>query len=304
MGYNASIGDSYYSFGPDVPKDRVTLGVPVITTDHSLIHEGIAFNVSGTFAEGTGLAVIGIKPPAAAKASVTVTMTETEANLVYTFLKEGKDGNNWKVTHVDPADTDQELTVTLAGNTITVSLATDEGGTITSLASDVAEAINSHPEISLFLVCTVPGEGGGVNAVAEASLAGGASNVFLHFKPVAIQSSINVTTVQIIEDRDFTGTAVNPMWEAVNQNRVSTKTSDVTITSSAGATLSTAVAGTKVLLTKTARGSAQGAGQFVASVSAAEEIVFKPGVQYLVSMARAGSTAIDFELFWYEEGGV
>ena len=70
MGYNASIGDSYYSFGPDIPKDRVTLGVPVITTDHSLIHEGIAFNVSGTFAEGTGLAVIGIKPPAAAKASL------------------------------------------------------------------------------------------------------------------------------------------------------------------------------------------------------------------------------------------
>jgi hypothetical protein len=301
MAYGQSITESVYSFGPDVPRERVTLGLPVISTDHALIHSGIAYTLTGTFGAATTVAAIGLKAPAAAKAAATIVMTDTDANLTYTFLTEGKEGNNWSVTHVDPEDTDQELVVTLAGRDITVSLATDEGGDITSLASEVAEAVNAHPEISKFIVCTVPGDDGGVNAVTKTSLSGGASNVFVHFKPIAVTAAADVVTILLHEVGSFTGTAVNPMFVPQNQNRTSSLTSDVTITASADATISTAGTGYKQVFSKVARGSAGGAARYAESVGSPEEIVLKPGVQYVLGMARAGSTAIDFELFWYEE---
>jgi hypothetical protein len=301
MDYGATIKDSYYTFSPDVPKERVTLGVPVLTTDHALIHEGIAYTVSGTFAAATTSAAIGLYAPAAAKASATVAMTDTDANLIYTAVKEGKAGNSWSVVHEDPSALLSPLDVSVAGNVITVSLETDAAGAIVSTSAEVADAVNANPEIAQYISCAEASTGGVVNAVVSASLTGGANQVVVHFKPLNITAAAAVVTTQIHKDRGFTGTAVSPMWEAINSNDLSSNTSDVIITSSADATLATAGAGSKVVLTKTARGHSGGPVVAPASVGSAEERVFKPGLHYTIFMARAASTAIDFELFWYEE---
>ena len=292
---------SYFSNRIDGPIERVTNATPCISENHSLIHEGLARTLTGTFGAGTSEAAIGLKPTAEATASVEVVMTDTDANILYTFYKAGTEGNDWSVTHVDPQEEDAELSVSVAGQAITVSLATDEAGTITSLSEDVVEAVNAHAEASRWVIASEAGGGGTVNAVAEASLIDGANNVYVHFKPVSIASSIDVTTVKLHENATFTGTAINPMWVPVDPNRITKNTSEVVITSTAGATVDVTADDYALLFTKTARGSAQGTGRFEGSIGAPEEIVLKPGVQYVLSMERAGSTAIDFQLFWYEE---
>jgi len=295
----SGIAESYFGFGPDVPKDRVTLGVPVITTDHALIHEGLAFSLTGTFAaNGTAKPAIGIKPPAAVAASATVVMTDTDANLTYTYKETGPRGNLWKVVHVDPEDEDQELTVTVDSYVITVSLATDEAGEITSLSADVVEAVNAS-EAGQFVVCAEAGDGGAVNAVSIASLAGGTDALYVHFKAVGITAAAAVVTVSLVENTEVTGTALE--LTPVDLNRVTANTSKCTIT----ATLESSRAPGGVLLkTLIARGTAQGAARYSDDAGYPEEIVFKPGLNYVLEFAPAGATAIDYQIFWYEESSV
>ena len=293
-----AFGDSYYTFGVDTPKERVTLGVPCITTDHSLIHAGLAYTVTGSFAKADTRAAIGIKAPTATAASKTVAMADTDANLLYTAKTKGKDGNGWRVTHVAPAGATAALSVAVSYKTIVVNLAKADDA-VTSTAAQVAAAVNASVAGD-FIAATVPGDGAVVNAVAEQTLEGGADAVYLHFKPIDITSFEAVATIRLHEVATFSGEAVDPMWEAVNQNRVCSLTSAVTITSSAEATLNTTADDHEVLFTKYARGSAQAQARHTGSVGSPEEIVLKPGAQYVLEIER-GNTAVDFQLFWYEE---
>lgn len=63
----------------------------------------------------------------------------------------------WSVTLLDPEDTDQELAVAVSGNDITVSLATDSGGTITSTAAEVMAAVEAS--VAASALCTVDDTG-------------------------------------------------------------------------------------------------------------------------------------------------
>ncbi len=297
----ASLFSSFFSFGREIPRERVTLGVPTITTGHSLIHAGKGFEISGTMAAGTTSAAIGLFIPVAAKATATIVMDDTDANLTYTFKTETADGNAWSVEHVDPADTEQPLVVTVSARKVTVSLATDEGGDIISLSGDVVAAVNSHPEASQFLTCAEAGDGGAVNAVGETSLTGGADKVYGHLQNVVINAAANVVTAQLHRDRDFTGDAINPAPFAACLSDIRPKTPAMQIKGSLNATLAAAGTAHQVKWTRVARGSAQGAGRFAISESGPEENVLRPGLNYTLFLARAGSTAIDYSIFFYEE---
>jgi len=113
-------------------------------------------------------------PVDGAKATVTVDMTNANADPTYTAKAYGTDGNSITVTHVDPGGNDQELAVTVSGKDITISLATGGGGAITTTCNELKAAVDAHAEASALVDVTVEGTGAGVvEAKAEESLAGG-----------------------------------------------------------------------------------------------------------------------------------
>ncbi|UIP57692.1 hypothetical protein DSM26151_05570 [Agromyces marinus] len=86
-------------------------------------------------------------------------------------------GNDLSVALVDPGAADSPLSVSVAGDEITVSLATGASGAITSSAADVVAAINASPAASALVVAyTYRGNaGGGVVAAGTANLTDGLS---------------------------------------------------------------------------------------------------------------------------------
>lgn len=111
---------------------------------------------------------------AGVRATVTVDMTNANADLTYIAKAYGTSGNSISVTHVDPAGNDQPLVVTVSGKDITVSLKTGSGGAIESTAAEVKAAVDAHAEASELVTVAVEGGGAGVvNALAKATLTGG-----------------------------------------------------------------------------------------------------------------------------------
>ncbi|MBW2310537.1 MAG: VCBS repeat-containing protein [Deltaproteobacteria bacterium] len=107
-------------------------------------------------------------------ASVTIDCTNANSDITYTARAEGASGNSISITYVDPLANDQTLSVTTSGRDITVNLATDSGGNITSTATEVASAVTSNAIASKLVSVAVEGDGSGVvEAKAKTNLAGG-----------------------------------------------------------------------------------------------------------------------------------
>lgn len=291
------IGTSAFSYGTDVPKERVTLATPTITTDHAYIHDGLAYGLSGTFsANGTNKAVIALNPPADTKATITIDMTNANADMTYTAKSSGADGNLITVVHVDPGAASQPLVVTEDGKIITISLATGSNSAISSTSAQVAAAVNAA---STLVTATAEGTGAGiVNAVNSTALVGGKKAVYIHFKMASFVAAAAVVVMRIIENATYTGAAAT--FTPVNMNRLK-GTSLAAVTGTLAATVTETNA--KTIKTYTARGSSTGTAQYVGTQNQNEEIVFCPGKAYLIEFAPVAATAIDYDLFWYEEAG-
>jgi len=96
------------------------------------------------------------------------------AALRWTAVKTGNAGNKITVVYVDPSASSQSLAITVSSNAITVSLATDGGGTITTVANDIIPAIVASTAASALVTVLATGTGLSlVSAVAATSLAGG-----------------------------------------------------------------------------------------------------------------------------------
>ena len=293
-----SITDSIYSWGTDVPKERVTDGLPCITTNHALVHAGRGFTMSGTFAaNGTAKPVIAFNPPVAAAATLTSVMTDTAANILYTFKTNGTRGNDFAVVHVDPSGNNQALAISMAGTTVTISLATGAAGAITSTAAQVVAAFNLS-DASEFITASLVSTGGTVNAVTSANLTGGAAGKIIHFQQIELTAAADVVVCRLVKEFTYTGAAAT-LPGAKNNNDYSTNTSVAAIAGTLAATLTETSATT--LLTITARGSANGANKVVSNASGIEEHNFKNGIRTGFIFEPAGATAIDYKLFWYEE---
>lgn len=289
----------YYKKGVDVPKEFVTQGVPVITTDHALIHLKRGFEISGTFAaNGTAKALLAFNPPKAAAAKATIVMTDADANLLYTFTSTGFVGNDYAVVHLDPSGNSQPLTVRMVGKVVTVSLATNADGNITSTAALVAAAVNAS-EAAEFVTCTLVGTGAVVNAVSVAALTGGASDVYVHFQTGDFTAAADIVTLRVIEGATYTGTAAT--FTPVNKSRIrALRPSRVALAGTLAATVTTPT-GSVVMETMVARGSASGQSRTSISKDNGDEWVFSPGLAYLFEFTPTGATAIDYRFFWYEE---
>jgi hypothetical protein len=129
-------------------------------------------------------------PEAAVQASLTVNPTGTDNSATYTAKAYGASGNAITIAYVDPGANSQALSVSVADQNITVSLATNGSGTITSTSALVVAAINASGPAAALVTAAVDGTDGGagtgaaaVTAMARAALANGAGTGIGRSKP-------------------------------------------------------------------------------------------------------------------------
>ncbi|MHB1418288.1 MAG: hypothetical protein ACYCX4_01685 [Bacillota bacterium] len=111
-----------------------------------------------------------------AEASGTTGVEGNNNGLTYTAREKGYHGNGIKIELKNPLGNNQALAVTVANNNITVSLATDAGGAITSTATLVAAAIAADATANALVAVTNTGAstGAGVVTAQIIDLTGGA----------------------------------------------------------------------------------------------------------------------------------
>ena len=93
----------------------------------------------------------------------------------------GADGNNITVALVDPGANDAPLAIDVAGQAITVNLATGAAGAITSTNTQIVAALNAHAAASALVMAAVAATAAAdtvAAAVAATALAGGAGQTY------------------------------------------------------------------------------------------------------------------------------
>jgi flagellar hook protein FlgE len=95
-------------------------------------------------------------------------------DLTFTAVDYGGEGQNISLTYLDPGAANQPLSVSVSGDAITVSLATDAGGTITSTGADVLAALNGDASASALITTSLASATGTglVPAMAASNLTG------------------------------------------------------------------------------------------------------------------------------------
>ena len=90
------------------------------------------------------------------KASATTSLTGTNNDMTYTSKLVGVLGNTVSVRYVDPSGIDKTLSVSVSVNAITVNLATDGLGAITSTAALIKAAIQASSTANALVTTTYP----------------------------------------------------------------------------------------------------------------------------------------------------
>lgn len=109
-------------------------------------------------------------------ATLSTALTGNNNDLLFTAVTAGADGNDITIRYVDPAAISQALAVSVLGTAITVSLATDGAGAITSTAAQVDAAIDALPAAAALVTPAnkAANDGTGVvTALAATALTGG-----------------------------------------------------------------------------------------------------------------------------------
>jgi len=163
------------------------------------------------------IGIVGTAPNAATAVAATVTIGTAAAKTGITFTAKtaGNAGNNITVNFVDPSENSAALAVNISGVAITVSLATDATGAITSTADDIVTAITGSTEASA-LVTASELSGSDSTGVVKSSgsaqyLSDGEDEPFPLDTPVLVAGNRGV-----ISDLDTTGTNTGTLAPALD----------------------------------------------------------------------------------------
>lgn len=167
-------------------SDQFLHGVEVIELDYG------ARPISTVRSSVIGL--IGTAPDAQQQATASLTIGTASSNtaLTYTAVSPGASGNQIAIRYRNPATESAALAVSVSGSTISVALATDETGAVTTTAAQAMAAINSSPAASALVQAAAAGASTGagiLSAMSARFLAGGANEAFPLNVPVLIAGS-------------------------------------------------------------------------------------------------------------------
>lgn len=137
------------------------------------------------------IGLVGTAPDAAGASPARLVLGNEISNntVTVTAVTPGRAGNAISVQLQKPSANDAALSVSVAGNAITVSLATGATGLVTSTAAQVIAAINGHaPAAALVTASGGTGDGSGLakRQLAAARLATGADEPFPLNTPVLV----------------------------------------------------------------------------------------------------------------------
>lgn len=133
--------------------------------------------------------LIGTAPNASpgVAASAIINGLTASGDITYTAADVGINGNNIRITHVNPGTPSAAIDVSVAAKHITVTLATDAEGELLSTAEEVATAIAADPDAAALISAEASGDGQGIAATAQAvALTGGVNEPFPLNEPVLI----------------------------------------------------------------------------------------------------------------------
>jgi hypothetical protein len=85
-----------------------------------------------------------------------------DSKVIFTAKQKGTAGHDVTVQVLDPGTSSSPLSVSVTGRTITISLATDSGGTPNSTAAQVAAAVDAAPAASTLVAASAGGSGTGL----------------------------------------------------------------------------------------------------------------------------------------------
>lgn len=136
------------------------------------------------------IGIVGTAENAQAAIAATLSIGTGAAGIEFTAQSAGAAGNDISIAYVDPGANSAALGIVVSGNAITVNLATDAGGAITSTASEVQSAIDADNDASALVATALPGDGSGtVSAAAAAKMTGGADEPFPLNTPVLVTAN-------------------------------------------------------------------------------------------------------------------
>lgn len=178
----------------------------------------IAYANPGTASSALAVTVVGkaitvsLETNAAVKATG-ATGDEADSNGI-TWTAKDYGGNEIVIVLKDPGDTEQQLSVAVAGKTVIINLATDATGDIVSTAADVIAAIEVSDDASALVTVANTGnsDGSGVVTAEVIQLAGGEELTVVSTAAeviAAIKASADVSALVAVDDLgDSTGAGV------------------------------------------------------------------------------------------------
>jgi uncharacterized protein len=134
------------------------------------------------------IGLVGTAPDAEAATAASATLGTGTAALTITAATPGTAGNGISIRLRNPGAASQTLSVALSGQAITVNLATDNAGVITSTADAIKTALEANAAIDA-LVAVVSGGTGVVTPTAAVLLSGGQAEAFPLNTPYLIAAS-------------------------------------------------------------------------------------------------------------------
>lgn len=144
------------------------------------------------------IGIVGTAPDAAGAVAATLTTGRVAANNAITFTAAGPglSGNEITIHLVDPGQNGATLSVVVSGNAITINLATDAQGAITSTAGDVVTELTGDAEAVALVTAAAAASSDGTGVVAATrvalNLTGGEDEPFPLNTPVLVAGSRRV----------------------------------------------------------------------------------------------------------------
>ncbi len=135
------------------------------------------------------IGLVGTAPSAPAAVPAVLAIGAANAGLIFTAKAAGASGNLVRVALINPGANSAPLAVTVTGNAISVSLATNTTGIVTSTAALIKAAIEALPAANALVSVSYPSGGNGSGVVApaaSAALSGGIDEMFPLNTPVLI----------------------------------------------------------------------------------------------------------------------
>ena len=142
------------------------------------------------------IGLVGSAPDSQTDVAALADFGEGAAGFRVTAQTAGAAGNKISVALVDPGANSSALAIAVAGLAITIKLATDNAGALTTTATQLVTALNAHADASKLVTGAITGAGGGKVEVAPATaLVGGLDAAFPEGTPVLITTAAQAATL-------------------------------------------------------------------------------------------------------------